>query len=139
MDHSQSAVLYELDEHRSRDRLDVEITFPMNIDKGDTQMLDHAFVGLEPGEQVARHVHRYSGETFYAVEGKGEIIVEGEPYPCHADEHIVFLPPGTPHYPRNPEDADERFRVMGVHVPALLNGDTYLVDEDGNKLDNQSE
>jgi len=86
-----------------------------------------------PGVTTNRHIHRYSGETFYALEGTGEIEIAGEIVPCRAHEHIVFIPPGVPHAPRNP-DRHSTFRAMFVHVPAILNGDTYLVDDQGNPV-----
>jgi mannose-6-phosphate isomerase-like protein (cupin superfamily) len=135
MDHSNSYNLYEVDEPEVRDRLGIGIQFLMNTDQDDTQMFDQGIIHVDPGEEVTRHVHRYSGETFYGMEGEGEIIIDGEPVPCHADEHLVFIPPGVPHYPRNPEDADETFRAMFIHSPAVINGDTYTVDEDGNPID----
>ncbi|WP_227378127.1 cupin domain-containing protein [Haladaptatus halobius] len=107
----------------------------MNTDQGDSPMFDQGIIHVDPGESVTRHVHRYSGETFYGFQGEGEIIIEGESVPCHAGQHLVFIPPGVPHYPRNPEDADEVFRAMFVHSPAILNGDTYTVDSDGNPID----
>jgi mannose-6-phosphate isomerase-like protein (cupin superfamily) len=135
MDHTASATVYEIDDQPVRDRLGVAIQFFMNTDRGDTQLFDQGVVTVEPGEPVTRHVHRHSGETFYGMAGEGEIVVAGEPRPCHADEHLVFVPPGVPHYPRNPADADGAFRAMFVHVPALLDGDTYPVDEDGNPVE----
>jgi mannose-6-phosphate isomerase-like protein (cupin superfamily) len=135
MDHSEPYHLYEVDEPEVRDRLGIGIQFLMNTDQGDTQMFDQGIIHVDPGEEVTRHVHRYSGETFYGMEGEGEIVIDGETVPCHADEHLVFIPPGVPHYPRNPEDAEGIFRAMFIHSPAIVNGDTYTVDEDGNPVD----
>ncbi|WP_251329677.1 cupin domain-containing protein [Haloplanus pelagicus] len=135
MDHSQSYHLYDVDEPEVRDRLGIDIQFLMNVDQGDTQMFDQGIITVDPGESVTPHVHRYSGETFYGLDGEGEIVVDGESVPCHADDHLVFIPPGVPHYPRNPADRDGPFRAMFIHSPAVLNGDTYTVDEDGNPAD----
>lgn len=137
MDHSQPYQLYDVDEPPVRDRLDIGIQFLMNTDQDDTQLFDQGIIYVEPGESVTRHVHRYSGETFYGLEGEGEIVVAGESVPCHADEHLVFIPPGVPHYPRNPDDADDTFRAMFIHSPAIINGDTYTVDEDGNRIEGE--
>ncbi|MFB6157424.1 MAG: cupin domain-containing protein [Haloferacaceae archaeon] len=135
MDHADAYTLYEVDDQPVRDRLDIGIQFLMNTDRGDSQMFDQGIIHVEPGESVTRHVHRYSGETFYGMAGAGEIVVDGDVVPCHADDHLVFIPPGVPHYPRNPADADGTFRAMFVHSPALVNGDTYTVDADGNRSD----
>lgn len=135
MDHHESVTVYEVDEQPTRDRLGIGIQFLMNTDKGDQQMFDQGIIHVEPGKSVTRHVHRYSGETFYGMAGAGEIVVDGEAVPCRADEQLVFIPPGVPHYPRNPTDADETFKAMFVHTPAVINGDTYTVDADGNPVD----
>jgi mannose-6-phosphate isomerase-like protein (cupin superfamily) len=136
MDHSDPYTLYEVDEQPIDDRLGIGIQFLMNAkDRDDTQMFDQGIIHVEPGESVTRHVHRYSGETFYGLEGEGEIVIEGDPVPCHADDHLVFIPPGVPHYPRNPENADDTFKAMFIHSPAIINGDTYTVDADGNPVD----
>lgn len=137
MDHSKSYQLYDVNEPPVRNRLGIGIQFLMNTDQDDTQMFDQGIIHVDSGESVTRHVHRYSGETFYGLEGKGEIVVDGEAVPCHANEHLVFIPPGVPHYPRNPDDADGTFRAMFVHSPAIINGDTYTVDEDGNPTDGE--
>jgi mannose-6-phosphate isomerase-like protein (cupin superfamily) len=134
MDHSQPYQLYEIDEPPIRDRLGIGIQFLMNTDQDDTQMFDQGIIYVESGESVTPHVHRYSGETFYGLEGEGEIVIAGEPVPCHADEHLVFIPPGVPHYPRNPSDTGETFRAMFIHSPAIINGDTYPVDENSNRI-----
>lgn len=102
-------------------------------------MFDQGIIHIDPGNSVTPHVHRYSGETFYCLEGRGEIVIKGETVPCHVGEHLVFIPPGVPHSPRTPEDADETFRAMFIHSPAVLNGDTYLVDEDGDPIDAEKE
>ncbi|MFC7156922.1 cupin domain-containing protein [Halomarina halobia] len=138
MDHSRPYHLYEVGEQPIDDRLGIGIQFLMNAkDRDDAQMFDQGIIHVEPGESVTRHVHRYSGETFYGLEGEGEIVIEGEPVPCHANEHLVFIPPGVPHYPRNPGDAGETFRAMFIHSPAIINGDTYTVDEAGNPVDGE--
>lgn len=138
MDHSAAYHRYEVDEQPIDDRLGIGIQFLMESKHREgTQMFDQGIIHVEPGEGVTRHVHRYSGETFYGLEGEGEIVVEGEPVPCHAHEDLVFIPPGVPHYPRNPEEATETFRAMFIHSPAILNGDTYTVDEDGNPIDDE--
>ena len=139
MDHSEPYQLYQIDEAPIRDRLGIGVQFLMNTDQGDTQMFDQGIIHIDPGKAVTPHVHRYSGETFYCLEGQGEITIDGEQVPCHAGEHLVFIPPGVPHAPFNPADADETFRAMFIHSPAVLNGDTYLVDEDGNPIDEEKE
>jgi mannose-6-phosphate isomerase-like protein (cupin superfamily) len=135
IDHSEPYHLYEVDQQEVRDRLGIGIQFLMNTDKGDPGMFDQGIIHVDPGRSVSRHVHRYSGETFYGMQGKGEVVVDGEPVPCHADDHLVWIPPGVPHYPRNPEGADEVFKAMFIHCPAVLNGDTYTVDENGEPTD----
>lgn len=137
MDHSQPYQLYKVDEPPVRDRLGIGIQFLMNTDQGDTQMFDQGIIYVDPGESVTPHVHRYSGETFYGLEGEGEIIIGDESVPCHANNHLVFIPPGVPHYPRNPDNADETFRAMFIHSPAIINGDTYTVDEEGNRIEGE--
>jgi len=131
MNHSEPYTRYEVDDQPIRDRLGIGIQFLMNTDRGDTQMFDQGIIHVDPGESVTRHVHRYSGETFYGLEGDGEIVVDGEVVPCRAHEDLVFIPPGVPHYPRNPEDAGGAFRAMFVHAPAVIDGDTYPVVGDG--------
>ena len=134
MDHSESYHLYEVAQQPVRDRLGIGIQFLLNPDKGDTQMLSQGIIHVEPGRSVRLHVHRYSGETFYGLEGKGEILIDGDVVPCHANKHLIFTPPGVPHSPRNVDDR-QTFRAMFIHVPAIINGDTYTVDEKGNPVD----
>jgi hypothetical protein len=49
--------------------------------------------------------------------------------------HLVFTPPGVPHYPRDPDGPDETFETVFVHSPAVSNGDTHTVDEAGRPVD----
>lgn len=134
VDHSRPYQLYRVDEQTIRQRLGIGIQFLVSPDQGDSQMLSQGIIHVEPGHSTSLHVHRYSGETFYGLEGRGEIVIAGEVVPCNAGEHLVFIPPGVPHAPRNPDDHD-MFRAMFVHVPGIIDGDTYTVDEDGNPVE----
>ncbi len=130
-DHSLPYHLYNVDDCEIRKRLGIGIQFLVSPDQGGSQMLSQGIIHIEPGYSTTTHVHRYSGETFYGLEGKGEIVIAGEVVPCNAGEHIVFIPPGVPHAPRN-RDPEQTFRAMFVHTPAIINGDTYTCDMDGN-------
>lgn len=134
VDHSRPYQLYRVDDLEIRERFGIGIQFLVSPDQGDSQMLSQGIIHVDPGASTSLHVHRYSGETFYGLEGHGELWIAGEIVPCHAREHIVFIPPGVPHAPRNPDDR-KMFRAMFVHVPGIINGDTYTVDEDGNPIE----
>jgi mannose-6-phosphate isomerase-like protein (cupin superfamily) len=138
VDHSRPYQLHRIAERRIRKRLGIGIQFLLRPDQGDAQMLSQGIIHVDPGVATARHVHRYSGETFYGLEGEGEIEIAGEIVPCCAHEHIVWIPPGVPHAPRNPSP-DTVFRAMFVHTPAIVNGDTYLVDERGERIEGEKE
>lgn len=69
MNHSESYQLYRVDEQPVWDRLDIDIQFLMNTDRDDTQRFDQGIIHVDLGKSVTRHVHRYSGETFYGMEG----------------------------------------------------------------------
>lgn len=135
-DHSRPYQLYNVEDCEVRNRLGIGIQFLVSPDQGGSQMLSQGIIHIEPGYSTTLHVHRYSGETFYGLEGQGEIVIAGEVVPCHAGRHVIFIPPGVPHAPRNPE-ANGIFRAMFVHVPAILNGDTYPVDVDGNPVEGE--
>lgn len=135
-DHSRPYHLYNVEECEIRDRLGIGIQFLVSPDLGGSQMLSQGIIHIEPGSSTTLHVHRYSGETFYGLQGQGEIVIAGEVVPCHAGKHVVFIPPGVPHAPRNPE-GNGIFRAMFVHVPAIINGDTYPVDMDGNPVEGE--
>lgn len=135
-DHSLSYHLYRVEDCEIRQRLGIGIQFLVSPDQGDSQMLSQGIIHVEPGYSTTTHVHRYSGETFYGLEGRGEIVIAGEVVPCNAGEHIVFIPPGVPHAPRNP-DPEQTFRAMFVHTPAIINGDTYTCDMDGNPVEGE--
>ena len=132
-DHSRPYQLYRVEDCEIRDRLGIGIQFLVSPDQGGSQMLSQGIIHIESGHSTTLHVHRYSGETFYGLEGRGEIVIAGVVVPCHAGEHVIFIPPGVPHAPRNPE-GNATFRAMFVHTPAILDGDTYTVDMDGNPV-----
>ena len=138
VDHSRPYQLHRVGERRIRSRLGIGIQFLLRPDQGDTQMLSQGIIHVDPGVTTDRHVHRYSGETFYGLEGEGEIEIDGEIVSCNAHEHIIWIPPGVPHAPRNPS-SETVFRAMFVHVPAIVNGDTYLVDENGARIAGEKE
>lgn len=134
IDHSRPYQLYHVDDRETLDRFGIGIQFLVSPFQGDSPMLSQGIIHVAPGRSTSLHVHRYSGETFYGLEGRGELWIAGEIVPCHAHEHIVFIPPGVPHAPRNPDDS-ATFRAMFVHVPGIINGDTYTVDEAGNPVE----
>jgi quercetin dioxygenase-like cupin family protein len=81
-------------------------------------------VRTPPGKAVELHTHPYP-ETFVLLEGQGrwtagDTIVELEP------EHVIVVPPNTPHGFRNTGDAP--LLVVSVHEAEAID-QTFLGNE----------
>lgn len=74
------------------------------------------FTGIQtckPGYQTPLHWHPYV-ECLFIIEGVMEAWVEGDEAPSRLHPgDLIALPAGTPHWFRNPGDAD--LRLLGIH------------------------
>jgi putative monooxygenase len=70
---------------------------------------------LQPGEYVAEHLHPYSEEFLYVLEGRVTVRVNGEPVEVGADEGVL-VPIGARH--RVVNDGDEPAHVV-FHLAPL--------------------
>ncbi len=72
---------------------------------------------IAPGGHTPDHAHPNEHEN-YVVEGRGEVMVEGDWYPVTAGD-VVFVPPGVRHQYRNAGETTFRF-LCGVPASRLL-------------------
>ena len=78
--------------------------------------IDWGVILLKPGQAMGEHGHREVEETFYFVQGGGEMIVDGVPH--SATEGDVFrLEPPERHNIRNTTDVPTR--VVFIKTPYL--------------------
>jgi mannose-6-phosphate isomerase-like protein (cupin superfamily) len=87
-----------------------------------------------PGEQIPLQYHRHEEqeEAFFVLEGtlhvetpEGEYVV--------AEEQAFVVDPGSPHRAFNPEDADDRVRILAVGAPSYTvmgRNDASIYDPD---------
>jgi putative monooxygenase len=69
---------------------------------------------LQGGAGVPEHVHEDSVEMLYVEEGGAEMTIQGQVLPVRPGD-AVYIPAGTPHAARIPEDTP-RFRAVQVYV-----------------------
>jgi mannose-6-phosphate isomerase-like protein (cupin superfamily) len=82
-----------------------------------------AFTLIETVESAAGsgpplHVHRGAEESFYVLEGRYVMHIDGRDFDCHAGS-FVYIPRGTPHTFRV---GDARSRKLNLYTPAAMEG-----------------
>jgi quercetin dioxygenase-like cupin family protein len=70
-------------------------------------------IGLLPDVTLPEHAHDVSAEILYVVAGKGEVLVDGEPFPFEAGS-AIHIPPKTKHSFRGITTVD----AVDIHAPA---------------------
>lgn len=79
----------------------------------------HVFTAA-PGEQIptAYHYHDEQEELLYVLDGSLAVETPEETY--HVDVGEAFAAePDSPHRAYNPEDAEQRVRVLAIGAPAV--------------------
>jgi len=84
------------------------VTFLINGEDtgGDFSLLE---MNARPGSEPPYHIHEREDETFYILEGRVSVMVDGEIHELGAGE-TMFLPRGIPH----------TFRIRSASARALL-------------------
>ena len=78
---------------------------------------------IESGEATTRHHHRVSEETYYLVEGTGEMDVDGDVREVGPGD-AVLIPPGAWHRIR--ATGDGPVRLLCACAPPWTADDTYF-------------
>jgi quercetin dioxygenase-like cupin family protein len=87
-----------------------------------------AYCSLAPGGHVGVHLHS-TEQSFYALRGTPEVIVDGRAYRLAANE-CGFLPVGVPHAWRNPGDEDAVWLEATAPAPRISGPpDTFWTGE----------
>ena len=81
---------------------------------------------VPPGDGVPPHVHRYEDETFYILEGKFEVMVDGKTYIAEPGAS-VFAPRNVPHSWYNV--GDDWGRMLAVFTPGRSEAWFAALDE----------
>ena len=83
-----------------------------------------------PGMEPPYHVHEFEDETFYVLEGKVSVMIDGQVHELSAGE-IIFMPRGLPHTFRirseiartllfvTPAGFEKYFRAIGSPAKSL--------------------
>lgn len=85
------------------------------------QSLAEATIG--PGESTERHVHRFSEEIYYLVEGTARMEIDGEVRAVAAGD-AVLIPPGAWH--RITATGDGPLRLLCACAPPWSADDTHF-------------
>jgi len=83
---------------------------------GVTPNISMHLVKIEPGCEIAPHVHETNRETFHMLEGKGAILVNGEWKPWEAGDSAT-VPAGHKHGMKNAGDKTMLF--LAIYTPAI--------------------
>lgn len=82
-------------------------------------VLDMGELVVEPGIAVPEHIHHRNDETFYILEGRLSLAVEGDVHDLEPGS-FVFVPRGVRHMWRNVEA--ERARILLTFTPGGMDG-----------------
>ncbi len=80
---------------------------------------------LPPGRAVASHYHLETEEIYYILQGRGEMIINGERRVIGAGD-AVFIPRGMTHSLVN--SSTEAMTILLVCGPAYSREDHYMTD-----------
>ncbi len=78
--------------------------------------LDWGIVLIKPGERMGEHGHRQVEETFYVLEGRGKMIVDGEQFPAGPGD-AFYVPAPERHDILN--DGASDMKVAFIKTPYL--------------------
>jgi mannose-6-phosphate isomerase-like protein (cupin superfamily) len=77
---------------------------------------DGGIIQLKPGQTLGAHYHNQVEETFYFLEGMGDMVVNGAKYPIKPGE-VFIIQPGEQHDIVN--NGGRNIRVFFVKSPYL--------------------
>lgn len=83
-----------------------------------------ARIVIPPGKSSSPHYHKISRETYYILEGRGEMEVDGKKYTLHPGQ-ACLIEPGEVHQIFNQSLNDLVF--LAVCVPAWVPEDSFEV------------
>ncbi len=83
-----------------------------------------ARIVIPPGKSSTNHHHRVSEETYYILEGEGQMQVNGKDFTLKSGQ-TCFLSAGDIHQIENRGAEDLVF--LAVCVPAWVPGDSFVV------------
>lgn len=88
-------------------------------------------MNVPKGEEIGEETHHQLDQILFAVDGKGEAIIEGQSSPFVEDE-VVFVPTGTKHNFKNTSDED--LKLISVYSPpAHKDGTVHKTREEAEK------
>jgi mannose-6-phosphate isomerase-like protein (cupin superfamily) len=76
--------------------------------------IDWGIILVKPGEALGGHYHEQVEETFYFVEGRGVIVVNGQEYPATPGD-VYCMEPQDRHDIRN--DGDAPLKLIFIKCP----------------------
>lgn len=79
---------------------------------------------IPPGKSSTTHFHKISEETYYFLEGEGQMKVNQKDFSLQAGQSC-YLAPGDIHYIKNTGDVDLEF--LAVCTPAWIPEDSFEV------------
>ncbi|KGF13151.1 cupin [Lancefieldella parvula DNF00906] len=65
--------------------------------------MNYAMVQFQPGQDFQAHYHNIMEENFHILQGKVDIVVDGEVHTLSAGD-FIHIEPGEVHYVNNPYD-----------------------------------
>lgn len=102
----------------SADFPDNPCNLPINLMKWPERTMDFVLLRGQPGGAFPAHTHGYGDEIYLVINGRGIVTIDGVDH--EAKKHDIFwIPAGTPHTYRTPEDATEPFDLFAVNTPAV--------------------
>jgi len=78
--------------------------------------IDWGVLKLKPKTKMGAHGHNSTEETFYILSGKGNMIINDEPYPA-VEGDIFYLEPKEKHDIENTGDVD--MKIVFIKYPYL--------------------
>lgn len=78
--------------------------------------IDWGIILLKPGQEMGEHGHQQVEETFYFMQGGGQMIVDGTPHDARQGD-VYRLEPPERHNIRN--DTGSETRIIFIKTPYL--------------------
>lgn len=90
-----------------------------------TTNVDLGVVVITPGESHPCHKHEMQEESFFALEGRCDVWVDGKLVVLEAGDYLVCSP-GESHYFHN--TSSDNFKSVFVKAPRLTEKDSVYID-----------
>ena len=91
---------------------------PINLPVWPERGMDFVLLRGEPGSAWPEHAHGYGDEIYVIIGGRGFVTIDGVEHEAKLHD-IFYLPQGTPHSYRVPEDAETTFDILAVNAPGV--------------------